>query len=199
MMNVPMPALEFKRQLFHVLFGLVLVVLLWYGILTAHILLGLAVIGIILSFFAKHKHIPGIHWFLQHCERAEDMKTFPGRGVIHYVLGCLLVLVFFEKNTAFASMMILALGDSVSHLVGRYYGKIKHPLNDKKLVEGWLAGILAGFAGALFFVDAGKAFFAAFIAMTAETIEWRVDRRVLDDNLFIPVIAAVVMAFIQLL
>ncbi|MBI4149962.1 hypothetical protein HY488_01005, partial [Candidatus Woesearchaeota archaeon] len=165
-------SIELKRQLFHIVFGLALVALLHYNLINAYILLALAAVGLVISYFSKHHHIPYISWFLHHCERAEDMKTFPGRGVIYYLLGCLLALVFFEKDTALAGMMILALGDSVSHIVGRFYGGVKHPLNGKKLLEGWIAGILAGFLGALLFVHWGEALLASFIAMTVETIEW---------------------------
>ncbi len=189
---------ELYRQLFHIAFGLALVALLQHGILNAYLLLVLLAIGLAVSYAAKHHRILFVHWFLDRCERTEDMKTFPGRSVILYVLGCLIALLVFEKDVAFAGMMVLVLGDSVSHLIGGYYGKHQHPLNRKKLLEGWLAGIAAGFLGALVFVRWQEALAASFVAMTLETVEWGVDRRILDDNLFLPLIAGVVMMLVRL-
>lgn len=200
-MILMMPPLELKRQLLHIVFGLALVALLYYNILTTMMLLGLTVLGIILSYILKYRRVPVISSLLEQCERSEDLKTYPGRAVIHYALGCLLALTFFEKDAALAGMMILALGDSVSHIVGRFYGRIKHPLNAKKLVEGWLAGILAGFLGAWLFVSVSwwEALAASFIAMTLETVEWSVDKRILDDNLFIPVVGAIVISLARMI
>jgi dolichol kinase len=192
------PPLELKRQLFHLAFGLGLAALLSYGLVTPAILLGLAILGIALSVLARARRIPVVHWFLEHCERSEDRETFPGRGVIHYLLGCLLALAFFDKDIAIAGILVLALGDSVSHLVGRLYGRTPHPLNRKKLVEGWLAGIVAGAVGAATVVHPVEAIAASAVAMTLETVEWGTGKRVLDDNLFIPAVAALVIAAIRL-
>jgi len=189
---------ELYRQLFHIAFGLAIVALLQHGILNAYLLLSLAAIGVVISYIAKHHRIPFVHWFLERCERTEDMKTFPGRGVILYVIGCVIALLVFEKDVAFAGMMVLVLGDSVSHLIGGYYGKHRHPLNKEKLLEGWLAGVIAGFFGALVFVGWPEALAASFVAMTLETVEWGVDRRILDDNLFIPIIAGIVIMLLRL-
>jgi dolichol kinase len=127
------------------------------------------------------------------------VRTFPGRATIYYVLGCALALAFFAEEIALAGIMVLALGDSVSHLAGRLYGRRKHPFNGKKLLEGWLVGIIAGFLGAWIFVRPLEAMAGAAVAMTAETLEWGVDKRILDDNLFIPTIAAIVITLLRMI
>ena len=38
------------------------------------------------------------------------------------------------------AIMILALGDSISHMFGVRFGKTMHPLTDKKFLEGSIAG-----------------------------------------------------------
>ena len=197
--------LEYKRQLFHLVFGIILALLIYYNLINAYILLGIVILGIIGSFLIKQKYIspmhwsvPVVHWFLKHCERDEDLHSFPGRASIYYLLGCIVTLAFFEKHIALAGIMILALGDSVSHVIGQFYGKYRHPLNSRKLIEGWIAGIIAGFLGAIIFVNGEEAFFASLIAMTAESIEWGVDKRILDDNFFIPIIAGVTITIIRL-
>ncbi len=187
-----------QRQLLHILFGILIVVLLHYSVITITTLLIIAILSLILSIIIKYVQLPFLS-FLHQWERKEDMDSFPGKGVVHYLLGCLLALVLFPKDIALAGIMILALGDSISHIVGRFYGTKKHPLNNKKMLEGWAAGIIAGFFGAVVFVSLPEAFLASVIAMTAEVADWGTRNRILDDNLFIPVIACIIIAAIRLM
>ena len=105
----------------------------------------------------------------------------------------------FDRDIALASIMILALGDSISHLVGEKYGRIKNIFNWKgtKLLEGTLAGTFAGFLGAAQFVSWQTAFVASFAAMVAEVIKIDFNDNTLDDNLVVPLIAGTVMFLIK--
>ncbi|MBI2124510.1 hypothetical protein HYT92_01840 [Candidatus Pacearchaeota archaeon] len=92
--------------------------------------------------------------------------------------------------------MILALGDSISHLYGLNYGRIRYPLSKTKFLEGTIAGFAAGFLGALIFLPWHQAFLASFAAMIVEAIEIKVGANQVDDNLVVPVVAgAVAWAF----
>src|SRR3990167_9229725 len=90
--------LEFKRQSFHILFGIFIVILLMYGLIDKWILLYSAIIGIIISFLSTRIKIPVISWFLQHFERSEDMEKFPGKGAISYLIGAFLAALFFRSE-----------------------------------------------------------------------------------------------------
>ena len=124
-------------------------------------------------------------------DREKDKKVLPGKGVIFFFVGVLISIELFSKDIALASIMILSLGDSLSHLIGRRYGKIKNVFkrNSEKVIEGTFAGVLAGFLGALIFVSPIEAFFASFVAMMAELIEMQLGEVIVDDNLLIPLIA----------
>ena len=91
-----------------------------------------------------------------------------------------------------ASIMILALGDSFSHIVGKFFGRTRQPFS-VKLLEGTFAGIVAGFCGAVFFVPVWEAFFAATIAMLLEAVELRFFAFRIDDNLYIPAASALII------
>ena len=187
--------LELKRQLMHILVGLVTITLIYYNILSPFALLLLIIIGIMLSFLCKRVRIPIISTFLDHVERDEQRRKFPGKGTIFFFIGVLLSLQLFERNIAYASIMILTLGDSISHMFGAQFGKIKNIFNGKsqKLLEGTLAGTLAGFFGALFFVPIPEAFLGSLGAMIAEVIKIDFNENTLDDNLVVPLIAGTVM------
>jgi len=189
--------LEIKRQFFHLFFGIVIVILLKFGIIDKWILLYLILAGIIVSILSKRMKIPVIYWFLQNFERSHDLEKFPGKGVITYLMGAFLVSLFFPAGIAMPAILILAFGDSISHIFGIHYGKRKHLLNDKKFIEGSIAGFIAAFIGALVFIPWNEAFFAAFFAMAAEAIESKLGRAQVDDNISIPMVAAIVIKIVR--
>ena len=190
--------LEIKRQLIHTLLGIIIVILLYFNIINATILFAVSVIGLILSFLSKKFNIPVIYSFLQIFDRKKDLENFPGKGAVFYVIGAFVVVLIFPKDIALASIIILALGDSVSRLVGPY-GYLKHPFHNEKFFEGVIAGAIAGFLGALFFVPWLYALIASSISMLIEGIDLEIKGFKIDDNLLIPIVAAVVMQTINAL
>lgn len=191
--------IEPKRQLFHMLFGIIIVVLLIYGLLRITHLFFLVVIGIMLSFLSKKFKIPIIFWFLENFEREKDLKEFPGKGVIFYLIGVFLVLSFFPLDIAMPSILILAFGDSVSRLFGIRYGKTRHFLTDKKFLEGFIAGLIAGFIGAKVFLPWHEALIASFFAMLAEGLEIKIGAEQIDDNIIIPLVAGISISVMRVL
>jgi len=182
--------LEVKRKLIHIIFGIVVVVLLKFGFIGKIHIFFSAIIGIIISFLSKKYKIPGIYWFMQHFERAAYIKKFPGKGIIFYLIGILLVLFLFPMDIVLASILVLTFADSIGHLFGIQFGKIPHPFVSTKFVEGWIAGFIAGFIGAIIFVAWYEALAASFFAMLVEGIEIKIGAEEVDDNLIIPLVAA---------
>ena len=117
---------------------------------------------------------------------------------IFYLLGAFLVVFIFPKDIALASIMILALGDSVSRLVGPY-GYLKHHFHNEKFFEGVIVGSIAGFLGALIFVSWILALAGSLISMLLEGIDLRIKGFKIDDNLLILILAAVVMQSVNVL
>lgn len=105
----------------------------------------------------------------------------------------------FDKDIALAAIMILALGDSISHIVGERFGHIRNIFNgnSKKLFEGTLAGTAAGTLGALLFVPFPEALVGSFAAMIAEVIEIDLNSKPLDDNLIVPLVAGTVIMIMR--
>lgn len=190
---------ELNRQMFHLFLGIAIVLLLRYGFIDKNIILILTFAGIVLSFLSAKTEIPVIYGLLQKFERRKDLKKFPGKGIIFYFIGVYLSLLLFPKEVAMASIMILALGDSVSHLYGLHYGKIKHPLSSTKFLEGTAAGFAAGFIGALIFLPWLEAFLASLAAMIVEAIDIKIGAEQVDDNLIIPIVAGAAVWMVRLI
>ena len=184
--------MEFRRQMFHLFLGIIIVLLLLFDIINKKTLFLALIIGGILSLLSMKWKIPVITWLLEIFDR-KNVK-FPGEGAFYYILGCTLALYLFSFNIALASIMVLALGDSFSHIIGKQYGKKKFGV---KTLAGTLSGILFGFFGALVFVNASMAFFGAAISMLVEAIELRLKNIVIDDNILIPIVSGVVMQMVS--
>ena len=184
--------LEVKRQLVHIFLGLSIVLLFNNNLINAYFLFIIFNIGLGLSLLSKKLHIPIIYKFLKIFDREKDLEKFPGKGAIFYVLGAFIVILIFPKNIALASIMILALGDSASRLVGPY-GYLKHPFHNTKFFEGVIAGAIAGFFGALFFVSWPLALLASSVSMLVEGIDLEIKNFKIDDNLLIPIVAATII------
>jgi len=190
---------ETKRRIFHIFNGIIFVSLIYFNILTPLILIVILLAGGALCILSLRYKIPIIYFLLKHLERKEDIKVFPGKGSFYYVLGVLLVMVFFEKDIAMASIMIMALGDSVAPIVGNYYGKIKHPLSNKKFLEGTIAGTIAAFLGAVIFISFVEAAFASIAAMIVEGINLKFSGVAVNDNISMPVAAGIVIWLMRLI
>lgn len=179
---------ELKRQSFHLLLGLTIAILFYFEIMSEFTLLFVLLAGIILSFISSKYPLPIIRTFLSAFERKD--ARFPGEGAIFFITGSLIALALFPKDIALASIMVLAFGDSMATVFGTHIGKRK--IKNKSL-EGSVAGLIFGFFGAWLFVDAHLAFFGCLAAMAFEAIEIRFMKQRLNDNLFIPIIAAIIM------
>jgi len=190
--------LEIRRQLFHLLLGITIVMLLGFKAVNKEVILIAAITGLLVSYLSKKNKVPFIYSLLEIFERKKDIKSFPGKGVIFYLIGVYIALALFSNDAAMASIMVLALGDSVSHLFGLHFGKIEHPLSKTKFLEGTIAGVIAGFIGASVFLPWGEAFFASIAAMVVEAIEIKIGAQQVDDNLIVPFAAGAAVWLIRL-
>ena len=183
---------EWNRQLFHIFLGIAIVASLVYDFIDKNKILIIIIIGLILSFLSTKIKIPIIYQLLQKFERKEDIEKFPGKGMIFYFVGIYIALLLFSKDIAMGSILVLALGDSVSHLYGLHYGKTRL-FSRTKFLEGTIAGFIVGFIGALVFLSWHEAFLASSAAMLVEAIEIKIGTQQVDDNLIVPFVAGAVV------
>ncbi len=191
--------LEFRRQGFHLVAGCLLVFLLHQRIIDARTLVLFVILSCIFSFILARTRIPGVSDALELFERDEERISGRGRGAITFLIGILLAVVLFPERIAYASLLILAVGDSISPLVGRYLGSTPHPANRAKNIEGGIAGGFAGALAASIFVGLVPGMIASFFTMSVEMaipkatgwLAWPT-----DDNLIIPLAAGIVLTII---
>ena len=117
----------------------------------------------------------------------ERRNELPFNGAITFYFGCFLVTVLFETNIAIASIVVLALADALSTMIGFYFGKHKLPINRKKSWEGSTTFFVASLVVLLFFTNPAKALVIAAVATFVEMLPK------IDDNLSIPLATGLLM------
>lgn len=190
--------LEFRRQAAHLFTGLAIILLLKLQWLNAYSLLAILVIGGTISLLSRRYRIPLIYPVLEFFERPAEIKKFPGKGSFFLVLGSFFSVLFFEEKIALAAIAIMAIGDSITAVIGIYFGRWKNPLNPNKHLDSTLFAILFATLGAYTFVDFHQAFLASTVAMIFESLTRGKINRLIDDNLVIPLIAGFVMTALML-
>ncbi len=170
---------ETGRQLFHLIVGLAALGMLLYfgrGFTTAAVFCVLIVGMLLMNLRIRGLDIPLVTWFEKNFER-NDVRL-PGWGSACYAAGNLMLLTFLTDTHAIAAcMIVLALGDSISTMIGRH-GKVKIPYNKSKTLEGSLAFFIASLSAYLFIGP--PAILLAAVAAAVESIPG------LEDNLTIP-------------
>lgn len=188
--------LRARRSIFHVFLG-ILVLYLAINLYSEirWILFCVLFFGILLSLFSLRFRLPFIYFMLKKFEKPRYIKKFPGKGVLFFVAGSLLVLKLFPKTIALASIAILTFSDPSAKLFGLLIGRkrYKKPFNTLKKVEGTVIGIAVGFFAASFFVPFAEALIASALAMFTEAITLKLGGDDVDDNIIVPLAAATAM------
>ncbi len=148
--------------------------------------------------YKRGVRLPVFATLVDMAEREEVRQSSPGKGTFRFFLGVLAVMLIF--GTLFdapfflvgSAILVLALGDSISTLAGKRFGRRPLPYNRAKSVEGSLAGVAFAFLGVLAYLSlfhgielsraVTLALAAASAGMLAESLPLRV-----DDNFVIPV------------
>ena len=177
--------------------GLVIVALIGYGIIDVDCLIVLFFVGVGIAFLRMHGYkLRVTEWMLQNFERPSNLERKPGVSSLFYIAGMILVLAFFEQNIALAAIIVLSVGDSISCIVGRKFGRVKHPFSDVKFIEGHLVGGLFAALLCLVFVSPLQAFLGSYVAMFLEGVDRLFNIDPVDDNVVVPLAAAIVMALL---
>ena len=103
---------------------------------------------------------------------------------VFLAVGIILVLLIFPRNIAYASIVIVAVGDPLAAYVGGRFGRTHV---GRKSLEGFAIGTFAAFALTLFLVPPSVGAIGSMVGMTLELAG------ILDDNLTIPLGSGTVM------
>lgn len=186
---------EMMRKSFHLFFGASSSALIYFGFAKWWHFLILLIIGGGAMLYI-HKTKKSLLLFSNMLSAFGREKEFPGLGAITYVIGIIISILLFSKDIAAASIMILAVGDAVSPIIGMHFGKVKTIFSKRKMVEGFIVGVILSFLAAAPIVGYTLAFFASLISLFAEFWD---ETDFIDDNILIPLVAGTVMTLILMI
>lgn len=180
---------ELKRKIVHVALGILIILLLNYNLIDDFTLFVALVCTIFVSVASKFLHIPIWDQIIDELDRPDSKKTFPGRGLIYFIAGALLSIKLFPQDVAFASIMIVTIGDSAACILGMGYKLVAKKNGNKKEIFGTFSALVLSMGFAMIFVSFKEALLASTIALFAELAEIRLNEQKIDDNLVVPLIA----------
>lgn len=191
-------SLEFRRQSFHFIFGFLIVFAHWIGALRIREILTLLIMGLVIIILTTRGHLDFIKKMLEKFERQRSYD-FIGSGPFYFLLSVGICFVIFPVKIAYASILILSVGDSLNHIIAknRMPKSFNLPWNRRKSLLGVFLGILAGFFAAQFFVSWFSAIIASTVAIIFETFKWKIGKIFIDDNLIIPLVAGGIMVILS--
>jgi dolichol kinase len=190
--------LEIRRKTVHLITGALVAALAWTRFFDSVLMLSITffLIGFFLLVKEFHLKMPLLFRVLRLFEREKHIRSFPGKSVIFFFVGCTLSVVLFPRDIAVASILILAFGDSLSNLVGHHFGRIATPFHAIKKIEGPIVAALVSAGIASFFVPFFPVLVASFGAMLLEIPEWKIFGKHIDDNLIIPLVSGTILLFL---
>ena len=192
---------EFFRQSVHIVYWPLLIILHYNNIISTGILFILITSTLIISILVKNNiKIPIFYSFLKNTEREADFKKFPWEGFFYFTLSCIFLFILYKDKIwiAYTSILILCTLDAVSTLIWKKYWKHKWFFNKNKSIEGSVAWFVAAIWWTYFLsssYDIGLSFLviACFFSMIVEIPEMHIFGLKVNDNISIPITAAVVL------
>jgi dolichol kinase len=199
---------ELERQLIHLSTGVILILLIWAsGNMALPVLLLLLVLYTTVSIVIIRGKLPlSLSTFL--CKWGRPSKqNVPLKGTILLLCGATLSYVLFPEEIVYASIAIVAFGDSIATIVGVLIGRHKLPYSEKKTIEGTGAGIIAAFLASALFVTLSQAFIGSVGGMLLESVidlqtirefnSQMIFKLFMNDNFLIPVFSGLLIYIIS--
>jgi len=183
------------RKLIHFIFGFLLFLMIYFDFNVTLILTILLIIGVTLSVASRFMKVILVSWFIDKFGKKDE---FPGQGMIFFIFSALIIYLVFPVNVALASIIILTIGDSISSVFGRLFGRIRIPFNEEKHIEGRLLAIILCMFIMHYLLNFQIviAFIVSFASILIESVKFKFGKIVIDDNFILPFFSAILLTIL---
>jgi dolichol kinase len=200
---------EIERQLIHLFTGIALILLIRAAgdmALTLLLFLLASYVTISIAIILNKLPLP-LSTFL--CRWGRPSKqTIPFKGTILLLCGIILSFILFPEEIVYASIAVVAFGDSVATAAGVLAGRHKLPYSGDKTVEGAVSGTITAFLASSLFVTPAQAFAGAAGGMLLESViglqtirefnSQMIFKFFFNDNFLIPLFSGLLMFIVDL-
>ncbi len=121
-------------------------------------------------------------------------------GALYFAFSALLAILFFQKEIAISTLLMLAIGDSISGIAGaafeikRIDAGLKESRGRKRKPAGlFLTMLVICFSLGCVFLPFEVALIGATVAALADSLPLNLFEEALDDNLTIPILSGIAM------
>jgi dolichol kinase len=172
------------RKLLHLTCIIIPVLYLLTDKKTALIITSILFIALCIFEVLRIKGVLNISLVERHTKEEERKRPL---GSFYYVLSGLIVMAFFEKYIAVASLFILSISDPLASIIGSRFGRVRFL---GKSLEGTLAFFFSSLCILLAF---SFSFLSAITCATISALTELFSSRLIDDNLAVPLTTAIVL------
>ena len=175
---------ELLRKGVHLTSIIIILVYAFFGKQFILILLMIYLIVILFFEYLRIRHrikLPLFHGLF----REKEQHRISGHA--YFTIGAIVSIILFNRDIAYACIMMTTFGDASAALIGKTFGRTIIAGNGKTL-EGCLAEFLVDLLVGYIFI--GHWFVALIMAIAATVVEATVNK--IDDNLAIPVVSGMV-------
>jgi dolichol kinase len=137
---------------------------------------------LILEYFRLEKGMKIPFFYLMYREHEADRLG----GHIYFALGSIAVISLFNKEIAYAAVLMTTFGDMAAALIGKFYGKrriFREIFKNDKSLEGSVSEFITDLVVGL--VITGNPIVSLVMAFSATLTETAVNK--IDDNLVVPI------------
>ena len=182
---------EFLRKIIHLSnSGIAFMLLVWSQMTVIYFVIILTIIILGVDLFRIYNNKVALFYYKILGNVTRDFERKKLTGASYVMLASLITLLLFDKYICIASLLIMSYSDTSAALIGRVYGKTK-------IYEKTLEGSLAFFVTSLLIILCIVPkidFLFALIAIIVATLVELFSVFKIDDNLSVPIIAAVIMS-----
>ncbi|WP_410507324.1 SEC59/DGK1/VTE5 family protein [Methanosarcina hadiensis] len=174
---------EFMRKSVHLVSIFIVLIYEFFGKDAVLWVLMLFLVAVLfLEYFRLEKGMKIPFFYRMYREREADSLG----GHIYFSLGAIAVISLFNKEIAYAAVLMTTFGDMTAAMVGKFYGKrriFREVFKNDKSLEGSVSEFIIDLLVGL--VITGNPIVSFIMAFSATLTETAVNR--IDDNLIIPI------------
>lgn len=174
---------EFMRKSVHLVSVFIVLIYEFFGKDAVLWVLMLFLVAVLfLEYFRLEKGMKIPFFYRMYRER----EAYGLGGHIYFSLGAIVVISLFNKEIAYAAVLMTTFGDMTAAMIGKFYGKrriFKEVFKNDKSLEGSVSEFIIDLLVGLVII--GNPIVSFIMAFSATLTETAVNR--IDDNLIIPI------------